>query len=366
MAFVKTGRMCWPMGFHIDQSGTLVNIAESTSLDSAGEYVGVAFKPGAALTSIEIGGFRVHTFTSSGIYDLRLEHLDAVSGHPSGTLVGTSTNVQVQINAAGFVSATFTSVAVVSADLPMAFVVRCCTGQISMSRSANVGGYSSAFPYIASFIDGTTLSKNSLLYHMAVGNTSVMADIGARHPITSVISQNFNSGSTPNQYGAFFYHPAALIVQGVEIGSNQNVGGTDARVFLLNDGGTTIAVATIDGSRANLSTVLAPWQTMFSSPVTLAASTTCRLFMRPNDSTNFTYVAYAMTTATWRKAFQEGDGVWYRTSRTNAGGPTDDPTQFPFMRLIISHLSDTVSGGGAVTTVGTDTATGNRFNRGFN
>lgn len=361
MAFVYAGDVRWP-SLYIGY-GASPAIVDGVSV-SAGDYVARIFRPQPGLTSIREAAFFVPSGSGAFTGEVRLETMDIATGLPSGTLAATSANVSfIGTLPPTVVSVTFAQPASVSPNTYYALKIACSGNSFSLGRVANAAAENDMFPYNVSRVAGVT-ARSVLKFTMGCGNPTDVAYLGGTRVISSLIAQTFNNGSSPNQYGAFFYHPAKIGVAGVELGPFENVGNID--VLLLNDAGTTLATTSVDFDGIYDFTNLTPIRIPFQSVVTLNALTTCRLFMKPLDGNNTAMFFWGISNAYWRNGFGEGEGAFYRTSRLDNGGPTDVTTQVPFINLIISHIDDGTGGEGSVTTVGVDTVTGSRFGRGFN
>jgi hypothetical protein len=159
-------------------------------------------------------------------------------------------------------------------------------------------------------------------------------------PVSSLTSDTFNSGSTPDEHGLIFQLPWPATLAGAIVRLDLD---GDAELVLYDAASAVLATATLDANwryDTNGFNVRVP----FATPVDLAANTTYRLAVKPTSVTSLTTYDFNASSASHLANFQ-GGSTWKHTDRVNAGAWTDTATKRPWMSLVLSHFDDGLSGG---------------------
>lgn len=233
------------------------------------------------------------TITTGGTADVRLETVDATTGHPSGTLWGTTTNGSWVIANGDdnvFVTTTLTADAAVVAGDTLAVCVKVATGfsgQMLAALALNAGA-DSHFPYFR-FFNGTSWAGTGSGYPMLMfeyDDGSYATPAGC-FPAGALTAAAPSTATTPDVWAARFQLPWPARVIGCEV----VVGAT---------GDTAIRLVEASYHQGNQTGILADFvidddvmdqaatalhRIIFDTPATLAANTWYRLIVEPVTAT---------------------------------------------------------------------------------
>lgn len=288
--------------------------------------------------------FRVTAATANGDTDCRLESVS--SRNPSGSLFGTNTNgaLAQASHAAGWKSVTMTADAAVTAGDELAMVLVPSGGSTSVTFAVTIEGQAGPsganYPYTGvSTSSSYSLNTASQFACFAVGyDDGSISFIPATWPSSAENSHAFNSGSTPDEIGIVLTPPGPLRARGCYLSIDFD---NAADIILYDtDGSTPLATVSPSNVRATSGGV---HEFMFSSPVSLTASSTYRLAVKPGAS-NVTLYSFDVNAAGLLDMMSGGQGIYW-TQQVNAGGWTETTTRRPLMGLIIDGIDS--GGGGA-------------------
>lgn len=305
--------------------------------------------------------WRTTAVSVAGTLDLRLETVDTTTGAPTGTLVGTNTNVSLAIvggNANSQIVSTLTATAAVTLGQMVAWVP---TNPPSSPANLSAGGLSmpggsTNMPYGLTF-NGTSWTKVPTAWPLIGcqyddGNWYPID--GALFPGTALTATNFSNSSTPDCRGLRFKLPVPVRVCGAWVSIDLD---GDCHVRLVttayNQGAGTgiLATASLDANVRGTSGGSVYFVT-FDSAADLAKDTYYRLIVEPSSGTNLS--VYDITLATLAQLGGiAGGGVDFHL--TTAKDPTGDGDwtnydsgtfRSPYMGLQIDGVDGATSGGG--------------------
>lgn len=334
--------------------------ATTIVLDAAGEKRALVFSLPKAGTITKIG-FHVSAVTTSETLRVGLETVGA-DGLPTGTQFGGSA-VGTQVSPAGGTSyavALATGATVAAGDVGdlVAAVIQfdSATGNLRLGSVSSANG-GSRLPYGVNH-DGASWAKSdgagfSILW--AEYSDGSVEDIGTMVGISG--AHSFNSGSSPDEYGARFTLPIAARVWGIWfVGSLP--AGADYELVLY-EGTTAHRTRAHDGDQSGGTGIFANYVHIarFETPLDLAANTEYIAALRPTTATSLT-LRYmdVLAAAVWDGL---GGSACHQAHRTDQGAWSALTTRRPSIGPILDGFDDAGGGGG-------DTVTGSRFNRGFN
>jgi hypothetical protein len=325
------------------------------TIDAANEKCGMRFMIRKTGTINKIG-FRTMTVTTGATLDVRLETVSATTGFPSGSLVGTNTNVSFVVNAADdnvFLTATLTSGASVTVGDYVAVVISnpgASFGNMQLATNNHMGSATSynsrAYNYLintGSWASGSTPMSVALEYDD--GSYVPYPDV---LPIETINAINFSSSSTPDERGIKFRFPFPVKVIGfwawVEWDENVTIKLYDS------DGSTVLASRSVDKDWKVASTREIKFG-FFSSAQTLTKDTYYRLTYVPDTTTAVDISEIEVDSAAVMDAFEGGQDI-HTTERTDAGSWTDDTVARVWIGLIIEGFDDGASGGSSTDLLG--------------
>jgi hypothetical protein len=337
MAFQTVHGLLVP-GFQPVSGGVTIAFSSNT-VDAAGEKLAGIFRVPKTGT-ISIVGVRSGAVTGSGDADVRLETVSLTDGNPTGTLVGTTTNGTVTINAANtWYNATLTLGAAVTRGDLIAVVVARTTGNYGISSLSNTP-FGAQFPYIdhftASWAKISTQPVFSLQY-----NDGSYGFTPSVYPYSLLTSTTYNSGSTPDERGLKFRLPAPVRVAGAWLYPDLDAA---ADIKLYDAADTELATLSLDPD-VRIGTGYGSQYNWFGASVSLSANVYYRLTLLPTSVTDISAMHFNVNAAAVMDSLPGGQD-FHHTERTNAGVWTDTTTQRPFIGLILDGIDDGVGGGG--------------------
>lgn len=343
MAYVSVSSpLEWPYGL-MDRAALT---AISGTMDAAGEYfsaITVAPKTG----NIHKIGFGTGTVTSAQTLDARIETVDG-SGNASGTLFGTNTNGSQASPASNtWYWVTLTADAAVTMGDVFAIAIKWAgsAGSLVINYSLRGTHISAAggMPYSGGNTGSTFKDANNAPALAIEYSDGTRTHCGTFPYSSTTVSQNINTGTTPDEAGALFQVPFACKVNGALVKASASA--TTFAVKLYDaDGSTVLASKTAIDSEWE-SGAGGARRVLFSSEITLAAATSYRLTILPEAATNVTVYSVTVDSAGTLEAWP-GGANFYWTQRTDGGAWTDTNTKIPQVALLISSLADGASSGG--------------------
>jgi hypothetical protein len=238
------------------------------------------------------------TVTTGATCDLRIETIDASTGHPSGSLWAANTNGSVVIVDTDD-NAVFTTTLTADAAVTMGdtLAVRLNNpntsfGNMQVFTIWNLqSSAQSMLPYIR-FFNGTSWAAVNIGFPMLMFeyDDGSYAPIAGCYPVAaSITTHTLSTSTTPDVAGARFRLPFPCRIRGAWVGMNAT---GDCKVMLVSTGynqgaGTGIlATATIDKDIRRNSAGIGPHIVEFAAPYELAANTYARLVVEPTTTTS--------------------------------------------------------------------------------
>lgn len=316
------------------------------ALDAANEQCAFVFAAPAG--NIRTIGFYVATVTTAptSAHDIRLETVDATTGLPTGTLVGTNTNGSATLNSTGWKEVTLTADASPTEGTSIAIVIKAPAANFGNIRPGTVSGIVQNFPYSVT----TAGSKTTL-----IGACGVMLDDGTvpcvgTFPVSAFTSTTWNSGSNPDRRGFRFKLPGPARLRGAGLWIDAD--GAFNCVFYASDGATATTLTPSPAADPDVrgSTAIGASTIRFTNPQTLAADTWYRCVLLPTSGSNIAVLRAQAGSAAWLGGLP--GGVNFQWTQVN-GAPaneaawTNDDTSVLYGGLIFDQIDDgTGSGGG--------------------
>lgn len=159
-------------------------------------------------------------------------------------------------------------------------------------------------------------------------------------PWSAITASPFNNTNTPDEIGLRFQVPVQCEAVGIWVRADFNA---DVDVVLYDDSDvaqrTVVMDSTIQFGALNLV------REFYFDPITIPASTTYRMTMKPSSASNITFETLTLPSNAYLAALP-GGSTWYRTERTDAGAWTDTDTQYTLMGLIVDGYETSAGGGG--------------------
>lgn len=164
-------------------------------------------------------------------------------------------------------------------------------------------------------------------------------------PVSSTISENIQSDTTPDELGCLFQVPIKMTCIGSMVGLAAASGGADFTVKLYDsDGSTLLGSQAIDTSQMTGAAVKV-WPHFHWAGAILLPNTDYRLTVLPGEAIfGLSVLQMTVDAAASLAAFAEGSR-WQRTERTDAGAWSQTATKLPMMGLLIADISGNEGGG---------------------
>lgn len=354
LASVKGGEW-WPTPPHV--TGANAASIGSVQLNVAGEKQAIVFQAPFTGTLTEID-FYISAVGSSGDLDVRVETIDPATGHPSGTLVSTTTNLSMTISTTGAKTAALTSSASIVQGTYYAIVFDRTSGDYSltcMNRTAAATGYDTTGAY-GRYHNGTSWQSRGLgvswnylpCVALKLDDGSYPWLGGAVLPFQSLTNVDFNNTSSDRERGIAVTMRAKKRAIGWFASTNIHSG--NANVILANTSGTALGTYTGDkdyGSSYSAGAGAIFTQGFFASSVTLDAGTTYYLTVVPQSATNCRVVDGLImdTGETSQMNVLSGGTDVILVTRNSGGTYSTDATKRPLSMGLIFDQSDDGAGG---------------------
>lgn len=330
----------------------------ATSIATANAGVALLFE--APLTgTIDRIAFRVVGHTSAATLDIRLETIDAATGLPSGSLVGSASGTQLTSGANTSYVVTLGSGGSVTRGTFYALVVKqpsssagSCTlavvdssGNNSFNRGRNRLCYTGTH-------NGTSWSKDNGRYVAAFAcrySDTNWYWVNGAMPFSDVVETTFHSGSSPNQRGTKITLPFPTTVTGFFFAGSCTA--QDYTVKLYTSDQTERASFTGDkdvfGGYAGTG-YGGLYYGYFDATYAASANAALYLMLTPTSTTNVMLLETSLVdTATTAIMGMLNGGTNVISATRNGGAFTDVSTGRPLcMGLILSGAADDAGGGG--------------------
>jgi hypothetical protein len=343
-----------PMPLMGANSVALTQVSSLTADTALAAYVVQIAKAG----NIRKVRWGTRTVTTGGDMDVRLETVDAATGHPSGTLWGTTTN-GTQAVANGDDNVWFTTTLTADATVAVGDILAVCIKapagvNLNVLTSWALSSLNLPFPYFR-FFNGTSwagVGSGAPMVMLEYDDGSYAPLFGC-YPAGNVTSHSVSTSTTPDVVGLRFQVPYPLRVKGAW--AVVDIDG-DCALRLVSTAyhqgaGTGILGSITLDKDIRTSTATGPLPLFFSSPIDLSPATWYRLVLEPTSTTAITG-PYDIEVPTLAGLDSWVSQNWHLTS---AKDPTVDGdwTNYnsgtfrvpPLMGLIVGGVDDAVSAG---------------------
>lgn len=320
------------------------------TIDAANEKVAWIFNAPKS-GDIRKVGFRTGTVATGATVDVRIETVDAATGDPSGTLWAANTNVSHAIangdDSVWLTTAALTADAtVVKGDLLAVVIANpgASFGNIAFGAfdddSASSGP---AMPYQDLFTASWTKQTAGGGWLIAVEySDGSYAYVPGCWALSSVSTDTYNSGSTPDERGVKFRLPYPVRVTG--FWAWLDLDGDCDIVLYDSDGTTALLTKSLDSSQ-RVGTAGRLLYYNFASTANLSANTYYRLVIKPTTVTNVSSYRLTAPSSAAMDTYHGGQD-FHNTTRTDAGAWTDTTTDRPMLGIVADAFDDAVSAGG--------------------
>lgn len=335
--------LLWPgLTRGLDSANAPAAAALST-LNGAGQFIGFVHRATEAMTVSHVEVW-VGTVTGSGTLDVRIETVDATTGHPTGTLWGTNTNI-----AGSTLTSSTTHTLALTASATIAkgdvFAVKFAYNSgTSVAMQTTTGlrriGSSGAYPYYVA--NGSSKSAITSCLPWALGSsTTAWYHIPGLTAFTTPTSRSVVS-SSHDWSGVRFQVPFKCRAAGIALRGTTGEG--DFTYKMLDDSHNELATSgTIDKDQIGGAGII-PGH--FTTPVTLSPATFYRAVIVPTATAKAVQI-FVAPSANHLTGTSSGLALFYDTVRGVGGGAvTNSTAAYPLMDIIIDQLDDGVSTGG--------------------
>lgn len=331
------------------------------TLDASGEKQAWIFQSPVTGTLSEID-YYINAVTSSGDLDVRVETVSATDGNPTGTLVGTNTNLSATISTTGAKTAVLTAGASLTRGTYYAIVFARTTGNydlkiVDFTTSSEFRVTTLSY---GRYHDGTSWAAqnaaNSRQYVPCVAlkwNDGNYYWIPGSYPIQSLTNVDFGNTSSDRERGIRIIPRVPMRVAGWF--GNVSLIGVNADVVLADSGGTAIGTYSGDkdygssyGAGTNYNHMR---QGFFAETPSLTAGSTYYLTLKPTTSTTTRVTdALLMDTSDVTQWNMLSGGTDIALVTRNSGGTYSvDTTKRPMnFGLIIDQFGDDAGTGSGV------------------
>jgi hypothetical protein len=314
-------------------------------IDAADEKLGIVNKTirTGTITQVILG---FGTVTTGATVDVRVETVDAATGHPTGSLVNADSNASLVVANADDNSkktVTLTTPASVTEGDTIAIIMANPGASFgSMNLIATSERAAMCFPY-GVFYTGSWAD--------AVRNLSIVAvyDDGSRQNFggnvaTNVATLTFNTGSTPDEIGLVFTLTVPIVGCGFWFDANSSFTG-NFDLVLYDSADTVVKSVSFDADqRGGTSSAYMRTQT---ADFSLAAAT-YRVVAKPTSGTNISVLESTYAANSDLDVLDLGIGC-YKTHRTDAGAWTDTNTRRINLGILVKGVDDGTGSSGVYT-----------------
>lgn len=333
----------WPgLTGHSPGGGSIANTA---TVDAAGEYVAYAFSAREDMVVSHVG-FRAGTATGSPTCTVSIEGADA-TGLPDGAATfGGSAGTTATISSNTWVLTALGGAATIPKG--SIFFVKIAyasgTSQVIQHLGTWVLPIVSALPYRVINTGTPTksvLSDNTPMVALGSSSTAFYQIPGAI-PLNAVTAGGFNNTNSAKR-GLRFVPPMNCRAVGIRWYNTNSTG--NYNIVLFNDAGTELSSSStaVDGDH-NAAGTFGHISAFFDNTVTLTAGTAYRIAVEPSSATNVNVSTMTLPSSDYFSATPAGGTAVYATFDTATW--TDSTTQLPVMDLIIDQVDDGAGSGG--------------------
>jgi hypothetical protein len=336
-------------------SGLMVPTPVITSGASTGAVIDAADeKTGSVNRAIRTGtitqvilGFGL--VTTGATLDVRVETVDATTGHPTGTLVNAGSNASLVVaNADDNTSktVTFTTPAsVTEGDVIAIFISNpgASFGNMNLLASAERPG-TMGFPYQVQYASAAWTDATRNLSIVAVYDDGSKQNFGG-NSATNILATSVNTGTTPDEIGNVFTLSVPLTCCGLWLDTQSSFTG-NFELVLYDSSNTVLKSVSVDSDqRGNAASA---YYKGYTADVSLAAGT-YRIVAKPTTATNITVVEVVHASNNDLAVLDLG-ATCYKTVRTDAGAWTDTTTRRIQIGILVKGVDDGASSGSSLYT----------------
>lgn len=317
---------------------------QSTTLDADTEGFAAVLRVGKAGDLAKLG-FEIIGFTTAGDFDLRLETVGA-DGLPTGTLLGTNSNIVVTISAAGYVLGMLTTKVTVTEGQLIAAVIRAGTpGSIVVGGHYSNNAIKAGFPYALQDTTGSWVKTLEEIVNVGLeyDDGSYDAVFGVC-PIVSFSNINVRSDTSPDELGFKFELPwdCEIIEAALFIDLDQDCD------FVIYDSADVVKFTVALDKDVRSATFREMYVVRLTSRLTILKDSVYRCAIKPTTTTpNVNVHTFTVNTAAMMDAHDLGQKL-IRTERTNAGAWTDTATGRVVGWIKVSGIDIPAGGAGGV------------------
>lgn len=316
--------------------------------DDAGYYLDDADDKACGLFCIEKGGsitgLGFKQMKTNGIppnYAVSIQTLDG-NGKPSGANYGGSAPGLYVPGANGWKWVDFATPATAVVGDKVAVVVGPggATGVNYISVQYHQGDWLEQFCMPAGGTYTTSWNVTSFRWPAIVPHYSD-GSAGQFFPMTNGQSENYRTGSAPNEVGCLFQVPFKCVCSGARVQLSGMTGGSNntlADIILYDATGAILGQNQGLRYAGLLGGGWGGWDVFWAAPVTLEKNTNYRLGIKATSASLYiTLLQMTFVDAASRVGMPES-ARWQRTSRTGAGAWTEDALALPMCGLWLTQL----------------------------
>lgn len=308
--------------------------ATTLVIDASGEKVAFVFRA-PRTGNIASVRFKLGTVTTADDLTVSLQNVDLATGDPDGTQDQTATVAVADTDDNAWKTATFGSARAVTAGDAVAVVIE--VGTYVDANLTITAAHSQASPYQNSIWSelqtggvwakqGTHGPLFSVIYDGAGGFTYVPTR--GTIPVNDCALINVGTGTTPDEVGLVFQLSTGLIFRGAHVVVDAD---GDFDVVLYDASNNVLSTMSTDANLRNASGVNA---SVYPMPeVTLSASTTYRLVLKPITATTMNFLYANVVDNAILGSWPLGANAYW-TQRVDAGSWTDTNTRMPYIGLV--------------------------------
>lgn len=266
------------------------------------------------------------------------------SGLPTGTPVGAASTPTTPSGSGTIQTHTLGTPATVTRGTLYAAMVRDAggggAGSSSIRTTSGPTAGSSARLNMPAILSDNAGSQNISVAEQSFRLTAYYDDDEAVASVSEGTPTNtaFNSGSSPDEYGAKFTIPVSMNVRGIAV-RVASANAVQDLIFTLYDSASNVLQTVTLPCRIG-DTSRAYWNVLFPTDELLTLGNTYRISVKPSSTTNITFVDYDNADAKQKSSLLMFEAKnWQLTTRTDSGIWTDTNTKVPAMGLIVESLS---------------------------
>lgn len=305
--------------------------SSASAIDASGEYQAIILQADRAGSIVKA----VVTLyaVSSGVADVRIETVDADTGHPTGTLLSANGNASFSPGAIGVHTITLTEpVAVAQGDI-FALVFRWVSGSMSIRTTNTLFTFSASaiVPYRSGSTGTPQLGTQNLMCGVLFSD-----GYGVDSPVLYPGTPGTNDSTGNREYGCLFSLDFSCVIRGFLF--VYAPGNVDVTFKLYDAADNVLAQRTYDEDQKG-TTSLSGLEVVFASDIQLTAGEHYRITIQSaTGSAAFTMYPMMFGSAE-NMTLSPGRGKFIKTERLLAGGAwTDTNTATYQISLLINGI----------------------------